>query len=333
MVRDASAPATAILSTWPLRHLVLRTPRLELRPDDDAGLLELVEVALPRRAPARRDAVHVPVDRRRPGLPGRGALQYFWSQRAQLSPERWSMHFLVRLDGRVVGMQSVTARLRRHPRDRDRLLAGNGAPAAGDGTEMRAAVLPFAFDHLGAGGPGCRRSWTTWPRTGCRRGWATAPTAVRRWRAAGCPAIEQVHVGAGSVRPAGVDGRGVRRGRLLARRRLMLRLWSPRARPRPSDGAVGRRQRRATPCATCRGRRPPRGGVLGGSAQVDAAGERVAPRRVAGLVSGAPPALTLGGAAVGELAPVHPPAAELGLDEVVADAGGRVQRGASRPPG
>ena len=30
---------------WPLRHLVLRTPRLELRPDDDAGLLELVEEA------------------------------------------------------------------------------------------------------------------------------------------------------------------------------------------------------------------------------------------------------------------------------------------------
>ena len=30
---------------WPLRHLVLRTPRLELRPDDDAGLAELVDVA------------------------------------------------------------------------------------------------------------------------------------------------------------------------------------------------------------------------------------------------------------------------------------------------
>ena len=30
---------------WPLRHLVLRTPRLELRPDDDAGLLELAEEA------------------------------------------------------------------------------------------------------------------------------------------------------------------------------------------------------------------------------------------------------------------------------------------------
>ncbi len=30
---------------WPLRHLLLRTPRLELRPDDDAGLLELVDLA------------------------------------------------------------------------------------------------------------------------------------------------------------------------------------------------------------------------------------------------------------------------------------------------
>ena len=27
----------AVTDPWPLRHLVLRTPRLELRPDDDAG--------------------------------------------------------------------------------------------------------------------------------------------------------------------------------------------------------------------------------------------------------------------------------------------------------
>ncbi|MDT7673622.1 MAG: hypothetical protein QOD82_1524, partial [Pseudonocardiales bacterium] len=30
---------------WPLRGLVVRTPRLELRPDDDAGVAELVAVA------------------------------------------------------------------------------------------------------------------------------------------------------------------------------------------------------------------------------------------------------------------------------------------------
>ncbi|MFC3899118.1 hypothetical protein ACFOWZ_47300 [Lentzea rhizosphaerae] len=33
------------MSAWPLRNLVLRTPRLELRPDDDEGLYELVDVA------------------------------------------------------------------------------------------------------------------------------------------------------------------------------------------------------------------------------------------------------------------------------------------------
>ncbi len=30
---------------WPLRHLVLRTPRLELRPVDDDGLFALAELA------------------------------------------------------------------------------------------------------------------------------------------------------------------------------------------------------------------------------------------------------------------------------------------------
>src|SRR4051794_18330350 len=33
------------MDPWPLHNLVLRTPRLELRPDDDAGLRELVAEA------------------------------------------------------------------------------------------------------------------------------------------------------------------------------------------------------------------------------------------------------------------------------------------------
>jgi RimJ/RimL family protein N-acetyltransferase len=136
---------------WPLRGLVLRTPRLELRPDDDEGLHELVEVA--------HGGVHDPavmpfltpwtdVD---PRHLGRDTLQFYWSQRAALAPESWAVHFLVRHGGRVLGVQSLTGRdfgvLR---------TVGSGSwlglphQGRGLGTEMRAAVLQLAFDHLGA---------------------------------------------------------------------------------------------------------------------------------------------------------------------------------------
>jgi RimJ/RimL family protein N-acetyltransferase len=136
---------------WPLRDLVLRTPRLELRPDDDEGLRELVEVA--------RAGVHPPeympflhawtdVD---PREQGREMLQYFWSQRARVHPESWSVHFLVRHQGQVVGVQGMIGRdfgvLRSVSSGSWLGLAHQGR---GFGSEMRAAVLQLAFDHLGA---------------------------------------------------------------------------------------------------------------------------------------------------------------------------------------
>jgi len=136
---------------WPLRHLVLRSPRLELRPDDDAGLLELVDEAY--------RGVHDPAEMPF-GVPwtdapqeelGRNAVQFFWSQRAALRPEDWSINFLVRLDGTVIGTQGL--------RGEQFGITGEVSTGSwiglrhqrqGIGTEMRAAVLLFAFDHLGA---------------------------------------------------------------------------------------------------------------------------------------------------------------------------------------
>ncbi|MBN9101472.1 MULTISPECIES: GNAT family protein [unclassified Pseudonocardia] len=136
---------------WPLRDLVLCTPRLELRPDDDEGLDELVEEAYLGVHPPDEMPFLVPWTEADPRYLGRGMLQYHWAERARLAPENWSVHFLVRLDGRVVGMQSlhgVDFGVTRH--------VGSGSwvglrhQGRGIGTEMRAAVLLFAFDHLGA---------------------------------------------------------------------------------------------------------------------------------------------------------------------------------------
>lgn len=136
---------------WPLADLVLRTPRLELRPDDDAGLVELADVALGGVHPPEEMPFVVPWTEAEPRELGRRTLQHCWSRRAELVPERWTVDFLVRRDGRVVGMQGLTGRDFAITRE---VSTGSwlGRPHQGDGvgTEMRAAVLLFAVDHLGA---------------------------------------------------------------------------------------------------------------------------------------------------------------------------------------
>ncbi|MET9227083.1 GNAT family N-acetyltransferase [Lentzea sp. NPDC003310] len=139
------------MDAWPLRHLVLRTPRLELRPDDDAGLLELVEVA--------KAGVHDP-DEMPFNVPwtdglaedhGRGMLQHFWGVRARLMPADWAICFLVRHEGEVIGTQELNAQnfgVLREVTSGSWL--GRRFHGKGFGTEMRVAVLQFAFDHLGA---------------------------------------------------------------------------------------------------------------------------------------------------------------------------------------
>lgn len=139
------------MTHWPLRELVLRTPRLELRPDDDDSLLELIDVAYVGVHPPEEMPFSVPWTEADPAFMGRGMLQYYWSARAGLAPERWKISFLVRLDGHVVGCQSLEAvdfAVTREVETGSWL--GRSHQGRGVGTEMRAAVLAFAFDHLGA---------------------------------------------------------------------------------------------------------------------------------------------------------------------------------------
>ncbi|MEO6880682.1 MAG: GNAT family protein [Mycobacteriaceae bacterium] len=136
---------------WPLRNLTLRTPRVELRPDDDAGLAELVEVARkgihdPNTMPFLSLWTDAPPEELAPNT-----MRYFWSARAGLVPEDWHVNCLVRTDGRVIGTQELHAQhflVRREVSSGSWL--GRTHQGRGLGTEMRAAVLLLAFDHLGA---------------------------------------------------------------------------------------------------------------------------------------------------------------------------------------
>lgn len=139
------------MDAWPFHHLVLRTPRLELRPDDDAGLVELVGEALrgvhpPDVMPFGVGWTDAPGERL-----GINTVQHYWGLRATLSERNWTLNFLVRLDGRVIGVQSLGGA--DFATDREVTTGswiGLRHQGRGIGTEMRAAVLAFAFDHLGA---------------------------------------------------------------------------------------------------------------------------------------------------------------------------------------
>ncbi len=136
---------------WPLRHLVLRTPRLELRPDDDEGLRELVEEAYLGVHPPEEMPFLEPWTDADPSCLGRKTMQHFWSERSRFTLEKWTIHFLVRLDGCVIGTQGLGATDFARTREVDTgSWIGLRHQRRGFGTEMRAAVLAFAFDHLGA---------------------------------------------------------------------------------------------------------------------------------------------------------------------------------------
>ena len=78
-------------------------------------------------------------------------LQYYWGTRAAFTPDDWSIHFLVRLDGRVIGTQGLSAtRFGVLRAAHTGSWLGMRHQGNGYGAEMRAAVVLFAFDHLGA---------------------------------------------------------------------------------------------------------------------------------------------------------------------------------------
>ena len=138
-------------ASWPLRHLVLRTPRLTLRPDDDGGLDELAALALQGVHPPEQMPFLSPWTDQPPADLVRSTVQFFWGERSRVAPSGWGVHFLARFGSQVIGVQSLSAEDFALTRT---VSTGSWLGAAyqrrGFGTEMRAAVLQLAFDHLGA---------------------------------------------------------------------------------------------------------------------------------------------------------------------------------------
>ncbi|MDQ4503679.1 GNAT family protein [Sinomonas sp. ASV322] len=137
---------------WPLFGITLATPRLVLRPVRDEDLPHVVEAIAsglhdPARTPFAAPWADAPADE----LPLNTA-RWIWQQRSGTSPEKWTVAFGIWThDGALLGVQDVAAK--NFPALRT-VETGSwlrqSEQGQGVGTEMRVAVLLWAFDHLGA---------------------------------------------------------------------------------------------------------------------------------------------------------------------------------------
>jgi RimJ/RimL family protein N-acetyltransferase len=143
------APMTHPL--WPLYDLRLKTERLELRLPTEGEIAMLCAIA--------REGIHPP-DEMPFGVAWstkpsprfeREYIQWHWRQRADWTPEAWSLELAVFLEGRPIGSQALAARQFATFRAVDTgSWLGLGHQGRGIGKEMRGAVLALAFDGLAA---------------------------------------------------------------------------------------------------------------------------------------------------------------------------------------
>jgi RimJ/RimL family protein N-acetyltransferase len=140
-----------LATAWPLYALRLRSDRLVLRLPTDDGLVELMALARAGIHPPDR----MPFDVAWSTLPSpafeRSFVQHHWLQRASWTSDHWSLNLLVEYEGDAIGSQTIRGNRFAVMRTVDTgSWLGRDFQGRGFGKEMRAAVLGFAFDGLGA---------------------------------------------------------------------------------------------------------------------------------------------------------------------------------------
>ncbi|MGY6502165.1 MAG: GNAT family N-acetyltransferase [Acidimicrobiales bacterium] len=136
---------------WPLFDLRIRSERLELRLPTDDELGQLGDLAAAGIHDPDAMPFLVPWSRAASPALERGMMQHHWQHRTAWTPESWELSLGVFVDGTIVGNQAVAGRQFAVSRTvSSGSWLGRAHQGQGLGTEMRIAVLAFAFDHLGA---------------------------------------------------------------------------------------------------------------------------------------------------------------------------------------
>ncbi|SDT05183.1 Protein N-acetyltransferase, RimJ/RimL family [Pseudarthrobacter equi] len=138
-------------SIWPLFDLQLTTPRLELRPITDQDIPAAVDAARSGIHDAARSPFSTPWTELPDDELGPNMARWYWRCRGGFSPEDWTLLLGIWHEGQFIGCQDVGAK--------DFALLKTvstgswlkqSAQGRGLGAEMRAAVVLWAFDWLGA---------------------------------------------------------------------------------------------------------------------------------------------------------------------------------------
>ncbi len=138
-------------SAWPLFDLRVATPRLVLRYATDDDLFALADLASRGVHDPATMPFTIPWTDAEPAALRRGTLQWFWRQRAEWSVESWHLAFVVVVEGRVVGTQSIIGEQFLKLREvATGSWLGREHQGQGIGKEMRAAVVQFGFVGLDA---------------------------------------------------------------------------------------------------------------------------------------------------------------------------------------
>ena len=99
-----------LVDHWPLLGPRLNTPRLELRLPSEEELAQLADLAAEGVHEPDRMPFIVPWTDLPPAERARSVVQHHWLRRGNRAPDTWALNLSVFKDGRVVGLQEITAR-------------------------------------------------------------------------------------------------------------------------------------------------------------------------------------------------------------------------------
>ncbi|MBP2411373.1 RimJ/RimL family protein N-acetyltransferase [Arthrobacter stackebrandtii] len=136
---------------WPLFDLTITSPRLVMRIVRDEDLPGIVYAALAGIHDPAVMPFSVPWTDASPVELARGMARHQWELRSGIRPDHWTLNFTVLLDGVAIGTQSIGANgFSANRTVNSGSWLTRSEQGKGYGREMRAALLLFAFDFLGA---------------------------------------------------------------------------------------------------------------------------------------------------------------------------------------
>ncbi|WP_431230323.1 GNAT family N-acetyltransferase [Paenarthrobacter nicotinovorans] len=142
---------TSLADIWPPFGLILTTPRLTVRPILDDDIPAAVDAARsgihePGKSPFSTPWAEMPADELAPNM-----AQWYWRCRGNFTKDSWTLLLAVWRDDEFLGVQDLGAK---NFATLKTVSTGSwlkqSAQCQGVGKEMRAAVVSYAFDYLGA---------------------------------------------------------------------------------------------------------------------------------------------------------------------------------------